>query len=341
VTSKHALKQVLRSALASRWLRWLYAPVVGRGLCVFTLHRFGSPRTAMAGMSLDLLDEILSRLEHEGYRYLDLGDAVGRISRGARLPHRSVAFTVDDGYADFELAAAVFRRHSCPVTVFLTTGFIDRSAWQWWDEVEYCCLEAAPGEYSVEGAQQVLALPAGPEARIPLIQELWKQCKRLEDPDMRRFVRALREATGCSLPSPPPATYAPMSWDKIRALESDGARFAPHTVTHPILSRADDQQAEREISESWRRVRDELRDPVPIFAYPNGEPGDFGEREFRILEAAGLEGAVTTLRGSITVSSYRNTPHGRFELPRVGAPSDAIGACLTASGFDSLPRPWR
>ena len=35
------------------------------------------------------------------------------------------ALTRDDGYAECGASAEVFLHHSCPVTVFLTTGFID------------------------------------------------------------------------------------------------------------------------------------------------------------------------------------------------------------------------
>ena len=85
----------------------------------------------------------------------------------------------------------------------------------------------------------------------------------------------------------------------------------------------------------------ELREPTPILAYPNGQPADFGEREFRIAEEAGLAGAVTTVPEYATSDQFRESRRGRFALPRFAQPADPDGVCLRASGFDRLPRPWR
>ena len=337
------LKQALRAALASRRLTWLGVPLTRGGLCILTFHRFGSNTlTGMRGMDPDLLDAVLSRLRRDGYRLVDLRAAADAIERAEKLSPRSVVFTVDDGYADFEQGAEVFLHHGCPVTVFLTTGFIDGAMWLWWDELEYCCLNAPAGEYSVKGGPDVIALTGDePEFRISTAERLWEYCKLIAEPEKQRFIKELADATGVSLPRRPLDAYAPLTWDKIRLLEDAGIRFAPHTVTHPILSRVDNRQAEFEITESWRRVQQEVGQPTPFLAYPNGKPEDFGEREFRILGAAGLVGAVTTTPGYASNALYRESPSGRFTLPRLGRPRDPDDACLKVCGFDRLPRPWR
>lgn len=56
-----------------------------------------------------------------------------------------------------------------------------------------------------------------------------------------------------------------MTWEQARGCEQMGMTFGPHTVTHPILSRTTDAQANDEITESWKRVREELNSPVSVF----------------------------------------------------------------------------
>jgi len=109
----NGIKQSVRTLIASPRSTWLWSPLLRGRVCILTLHRFGDTgATAMPGIDLGLLDDILSRLRRDGYRFVDLHD----LFKGARLPSRSVVFTVDDGYADFERGAEVFRRHACPVT---------------------------------------------------------------------------------------------------------------------------------------------------------------------------------------------------------------------------------
>jgi hypothetical protein len=48
------------------------------------------------------------------------------------------------------------------------------------------------------------------------------------------------------------------------------------TVTRPILGQNSAAASRPEIIDSWARLKAETRSTVPLFAYPNGLPGDFG-----------------------------------------------------------------
>lgn len=331
------MKNAARASLSSAWLTPLWSWSTRGRVCIFAFHHFaGDTPTRRPAVPVKMLDEILTRLRRDGYRLVALDDAVRSIGDPAFRESRSVAFTVDDGYADFHRSAEVFRQHGCPVTMFLTTGFIDGRNWLWWDQIEYVCLRASAGRFRpcVEGPEVVL-VNGGDRSRIEVAQRLWVECKLLRDDDKQRFISAFGEAAGVKLPSEPPEQYRPLTWEQIRALEGAGVRFAPHTVTHPVLSQLDDVRAAWEISESWRRVCEELDDPMPVLAYPNGQPGDYGERERRIAAEAGLIAAVTA------VPDHAALPHGGaadgrerlFSLPRFSAPLDPHDACLAASGF--------
>jgi peptidoglycan/xylan/chitin deacetylase (PgdA/CDA1 family) len=88
-----------------------------------------------------------------------------------------------------------------------------------------------------------------------------------------------------------------MTWEQLRAAERRGMSFGAHTRTHPVLSRATDEQAPREIRESCERLAQEAHDPDPVFCYPNGQRGDFGDRETRALAQQGIEAAVVGYPG--------------------------------------------
>jgi peptidoglycan/xylan/chitin deacetylase (PgdA/CDA1 family) len=101
-----------------------------------------------------------------------------------------------------------------------------------------------------------------------------------------------------------------MTWDELRDLEARGATIANHSATHGHLIRRNDGESEA----AWRsRVRDdivsaqsrlkaELANPSPYFAYPYGEFDTALERVVADLglvafgQQSGAIGAVSSLR---------------------------------------------
>jgi peptidoglycan/xylan/chitin deacetylase (PgdA/CDA1 family) len=305
-------KALLLGALTSPatiklWRRWSRGAVP-----ILMLHRFGSNTGGAPGFSAQALRAQLSTLRQHAFRVLPLLEALDRIERGEPL-ERSVVLTVDDGYADFhDVALPVFAEFDCPVTVFLATGFLDGSTWLWWDRVTEALSRIGQAR---EAATRIEAL------------------KRLPEEERVSALDALAAESGMPVDTPPPPHCAPMTWDMVRNAGARGVTFGPHTVTHPILSRTGAQQAEREITESWRRVREETGAAIPVFCYPNGGPEDQGPREFRLVEDAGLRAAVTTIPGFASAEVLRGGVT-RFAIPRFGHPSETPRLLQLASGLE-------
>jgi peptidoglycan/xylan/chitin deacetylase (PgdA/CDA1 family) len=86
-------------------------------------------------ISASFLEALIIDLRRRGFDLVSLEDAVKRLEYGSSQPF--VAFTLDDGYADnFAVAYPIFSRHQVPFTVFVTTGFIDRTVPVWWVALE-------------------------------------------------------------------------------------------------------------------------------------------------------------------------------------------------------------
>ena len=81
------------------------------------------------------LDAALTRIAALGYDLVSMDEAVARIARPDARPF--VALTFDDGYVDTAThALPILERHGAPFTVYVTTGFADRTARLWWIELE-------------------------------------------------------------------------------------------------------------------------------------------------------------------------------------------------------------
>ena len=329
-----SIGQEIKRLIAAGPARRVWSALNRGGISVFTFHRFQDPKLGNEGHDLAELERFLRGLHQAGLARLSLREAVNRVMAGEIVPQGAVVLTVDDGYLDFaSVAAPLFAKYGCPVTVFLTTGFVDGQLWQWWDRVEYL-LERYQGpnwEWNVPGTSLVLDFSDYAARRVS-IARLIMTLKELSTAELLEQIDALSVRVGVVLPEAPLERYRALSWQDVERLEGQGVRFAPHTISHPVLSREEsDVRAEQEISLSWRKLCGQVRYPVPVFCYPNGKRADFGKREVRVLRALGLDAAVTTIPGYLSPGALKADE--LFALPRFSYPEDAMSALLTASGF--------
>jgi len=301
---------------------------------VFTLHRFSA--FDRPGHDPDLLARNLEWLRHRDYRLVSIFDLVRDARAGIAPRARTVAFTVDDGYSDFaEVAAPVFARYDCPVTVFLITGFLDGGMWMWWDRIRFATehTRVPRGTLSV-GSSVVDFAPTDLRSRRELAREIIVRLKVLPDREREAAQRQVEGRLEVSIPASPPPEFGPMTWEQVKGLATAGVTFGPHSLSHPILARTDDARSRVEITGSWVRLTEMIPTPVPIFCWPNGDETSFGIREQRIAEEIGMIGAVSTIPAAFSPGSM--TSGRAYALPRYAYPMDHMDFVQVASGLERL-----
>jgi peptidoglycan/xylan/chitin deacetylase (PgdA/CDA1 family) len=266
---------------------------------VFMMHRFTHKDRGIVGLDPQQLRKGLDYLRRNNYEFLSLTDLFDRLNGNGVGLNGAVVFTIDDGYIDnAEIAAPVFAEFDCPVTTFVTTGFLDGTLWMSWNKIEFIFLKTARQSLEVcAGGETVRYALNDNGNKLSAQDDFIERCKLLEDEEKLKAIASLADNAEVDLPESPPAMYAPMTWDDARACEKRGMTFGPHSVSHPILSRTTSERAEWEITESWDRLRAEMQNPVPVFCYPNGQFSDFGPREIGIFRKLGLSGAVICAPG--------------------------------------------
>jgi peptidoglycan/xylan/chitin deacetylase (PgdA/CDA1 family) len=300
---------------------------LGRGrVSIFTLHRFADPDVGAAGHDPAMLREQLRYLRRHRYRLLSMSEVLEFLADGAERPTvPAVAFTVDDGYADFaHLAAPIFAEYDCPVTLFVPTGFLDGQLWLWWDRVTYLFKHTRCSSLVLElGAGPFPSSWATPGERARAQDDVLHLLEWLDAPVCVEAIASLAGQLEIELPTRPPPEFAPISWDDVRRLARFGVTFGPHTVTHRILSLAGDEDCDWEIRESYRRLRQQTDACVPVLCYPNGGERSFGLRECQVAHRVGVKAAVTTVPGHADRDCVRDRGSLRqFALPRFPAPAD-------------------
>lgn len=332
----HALKRLFKFVVSTpgvvpRLLRKTDTAVI------FMLHRF--PDAEIGNQSVHDVNAIrgmLGYLRQNQFELISLATMFDRAERSERL-NGAIAFTIDDGYRDHaSVAAPLFAEFDCPVTTFLTSGFLDGTVWFWWDKIDHVFKRTKRQKLEIAmGASSIALEWATPSERDAAQSHFTNACKLLSEEEKIAAITRLAVAADVEIPVRPPVEYAPMSWADARRCEESGMSFGPHTVSHPILTRTSDAQSRFEIEESWRRLVSELAQPLAVFCYPNGQQSDFGERETRAIGGAGLRGAVVGFPGYATGDDIRH-PENRFRIRRFAMPENPADMIQYITGIERV-----
>jgi peptidoglycan/xylan/chitin deacetylase (PgdA/CDA1 family) len=242
------------------------------------------------------LETAVEAVRAAGLDIVTMDEAVARIADEAARPF--AVFTFDDGYRDtLDVALPVLRRHGAPATVYVTPGFADRTASLWWVELERA-LQALP---SVE-----IDLPSGsvrldcssPEAKAKAFDTIYWSLRPGPEEGLRSAVSTLARAAGID----PAATAEALclDWEGLATLADDPlVTIGAHTMTHPMLAKHPAAAMEAEMAQSRDVIGQRLGLAPRHFAYPVGDPGSAGVREFEAAKRLGFASAVTTRPGML------------------------------------------
>ena len=241
----------------------------------------------------------------EWFNVLPLEEAVGALARGT-LPARALSITFDDGYADnATVAIPILRELALPATVFVSTGFLDGGC-MWNDTVIEAFRRARGPELDLSGVGLGRHRVDSPDTRRFAISAVIRTIKHLPPTSRNEKVEAIRATVGVALPGDLMMTRA-----ALRKLAGEGTGVGAHTIHHPILASLSEAEAATEIGDGRAALEEIVRQPVGLFAYPNGRPfADYEGVHVRMVRHAGFVAAFSTSGG---VAGLHDPP---FELPR-------------------------
>lgn len=264
------------------------------------------------------------------FRILPLQDAIAALQTN-RLPPRSACITFDDGYPEW-LANVVpaLERRGAHATFFVTTGqFHGLPLWN--ERILYAIDRAPPGAAPLDlqgSGLPPIKLDSAVDRRLAVRQ--LDAFLKYQTPDRKENILAQMEAQLGTQRTAVPV----MSSEDLRTIHARGFGIGGHSVTHPILSRCEPEQAYHEIASAREDLEARIRGKVSAFAYPNGRPGkDFGAEHVAMVQRAGYAHALTTHRGFVSA----DTPP--FQIPRFTpwGPSSARMAFQLARNLRQRP----
>lgn len=304
---------IMAATGADRWSRGF---AQGRGV-ILTLHHVrpaasrGFSPNALLEITPTFLDAALGLIRAEGYDIVSLDEALARL-RNPKRGRFFVALTFDDGYRDnVEHAWPVLAKHEAPWTLFVTPGFADRTARLWWLELEEAIRDLPRLELALSDGRFTASTRTDAE-KTRAFGKLYWRLRKGPEAILLSTISGLAQQAGIDAAALVERECLP--WETLRALSgAPDVTIGAHTLTHPMLAKHEIETARREIAESKARLEAELGLPIRHFAYPVGDPGSAGPREFGLAAEAGFAGAVTTRPGHL-VPEHVDHLHA---LPRV------------------------
>ena len=262
-------------------------------------------------------DEVCGWLK-SWFNILPLDAAVVALKAGA-LPARSACISFDDGYADnCQVALPILQRHGLTATFFIATGFLDGGR-MWNDTV----IESVRSNELPNLDLSKLGLGChrlgSIDDRRAAISSLIGQIKYLPVNERINVTQQVARLARARLPN-----NLMMTSQEVKSMRNAGMQIGAHTVSHPILARLSRDEAHQEIQASKLFLEQLLGEPIGLFAYPNGKPGeDYLPDSVDVVRELGFDAAVSTKWGASCTGDdvfqiRRFTPWDRTKL-RFGA----------------------
>lgn len=293
----------LFDALGERGLSRFYAPKFAGIGVVFSCHRIieAGDTTLEPGYALTTttLEAYLACVRGSGWDIVT-PDQVHDALVGDRGPRRFVCFTFDDGYADnYRYALPIFRRFGAPMTVYVATGFVERSIFYWWAAVEQLVLRHDEIDVDLPddagGARRLRARTLA--EKRSLNQSLNEWC-HANLPRQEAALRALLARYGVDPGALLDADA--LSGQQLAELSRDPlVTIGSHCASHRRLSTLPDAELTEELGASRRILEAATGREVRHVAYPFGSRDACGPREFAAAAECGYRTGVTTRRGNI------------------------------------------
>ena len=208
-------------------------------------------------------------------------------------------FSFDDGYRDNrDFALPVMREFDAPFTVHVTSDFAQGTGNLWWVALETVIARASHVEVAIDGVATRIdtSTLSAKRAAFARLHD-WLRALPGRN-DLAREIGALCARHGVDRDAI--CRELCMSWDELKPFAADPlVGIGAHTVTHCNLAQQTDEMASEEMATSRSRIEGAIQRPVLHFAYPYGDKGAAGRREFALARKAGFKTAVTTRPGMI------------------------------------------
>lgn len=255
------------------------------------------------------------------YNVITPNDFLRWLEGDISLPPRSVLLTCDDALRNaLKCMVPILQQHGLSCLFFATGISTDKMPAMLWHEELYLMLLQAKVPLSLSLPEAGINIgPIMPTQRHASWWNLVEQLSRFDKAVTREFLDQIREQLGLSedwrqkllQDSSVADRFLTLDRADLKRLAMSGMVIGAHSLSHPILSRAPENLARREIFESKTVLEKVLNQPVWALAYPFGNAATVTKREVRAADQSGFRCAFMNEGGGFGAKINRLT------VPRV------------------------
>jgi peptidoglycan/xylan/chitin deacetylase (PgdA/CDA1 family) len=194
------------------------------------------------------------------------------------------------------------------------TNYPDGNGELWWLALEEIVARAKDRiELCRNG--KVWRLPTATPADKERFEQIYWWLRSLDETSQRGAVRALADMYGVDMRAE--CRDLIMTWDEIRTMAADPlVTIGAHTKGHYAIAKLPEDKALDEMEGSADRIAEEIGTRPIHFAFPYGDPGSAGPRDFALAQDAGFETAATTRKGRLFADHRQQSDGAAARLPQ-------------------------
>lgn len=235
------------------------------------------------------------------YVPVSLDDVMRAVESGNALSPRSVVVTFDDGYADnHDIAMPILHRVGIPATFYVTVDCVEKNILPWPSRLRYAFYTTKNTSWNDTNK---ISWPLQHDAqREQAFLKACDRCAQLAGQAQEGFVRKVEKELESEIPRS--SHRLMMTWEQVRKLAENGHLVGSHTLTHPNMAYVDEDAAKTELTNSKRRLEENLGHPVMHFSYPCPALWPHWNQNTREWSRqAGYKTAVTTVGGRVMLNA--------------------------------------
>jgi len=265
------------------------------------------------------------RLLQERYRIISPEDFLRSFRDGTRLPERAVLLTCDDGVVNTVTdMLPILLECSVRCLFFITCASLsEKPGMLWYERLKLMVNEAQAGAISLRVGQGEWICAASADRHAFWWKVVREVSKRTEH-ERATFLEQARSDLGLgeawdrrySEQTELYRRFFLLSTKEVMELQEYGMSIGAHSLSHPLLSKLDEEGSRGEIEESRKLLEKALGRAVEAFAYPFGSSESVTAREFALAEKAGFRCAFLNMGGGFGAEMPR------YALPRVHVTAD-------------------
>jgi peptidoglycan/xylan/chitin deacetylase (PgdA/CDA1 family) len=250
------------------------------------------------------------------FRPVTLEEVLLFLNGEMKLPHRAVAVTFDDGFADnYEIAAPILARYDIRAVFYVTAALIGTNSAPWYCRLRFAFATTQRREWRDPDTGWMHSLNTQ-DGREKALLAAFDSCASLAGNRQEETVARIEWDLESDLQAIRDGSRFMMDWDQVRRLNQAGHVVGSHTLTHPNVAHVISEEIlRRELSESKRQIEEAVGSTVDHFSYPH--PAlipQWNEETVAMTRRVGYRSAVTTTPGPVRATA------DPLRLTRVGAP---------------------